>query len=394
MKSLYLDHNSTTPLSPAAAKAMAEAQAQHGANPASQHALGRRARQALEDAREDVARWLGARTQTHAADRVIFTSGGTEANNLALFGLARLLDPRSSSGEAIVSAIEHPSVEQPARLLERHGWRVHRLRVTVDGVVDLDHLDTLLSRETRIVSLMLANNETGVVQPVQEVAQRCAALNVPLHVDAAQAVGKLPVDFRELGASLMSVAAHKFHGPIGVGALLARHGVTLEPLLRGGPQQGELRPGTESVALAVGMRAALAECVNDLDHRTQRMQALRNRLERGLAQCHAGQVVINGAAAPRLPNTTSVAFLGIDRQPLLMALDLAGVCCSTGSACASGSSEPSTVLKAMGVSAEVLAGSIRISLGTTTTEAEVDEALKRIARVCVQLTGKPAVARR
>jgi cysteine desulfurase len=394
MQTLYLDHNSTTPLSPAAAKAMAEVQAQHGANPASQHALGRRARQTLEDARDDVARLLGARTETHAADRVLFTSGGTEANNLALLGLARLLDPRSVPGEAIVSAIEHPSVDQPAKLLERHGWRVHRLKVTPDGVVDIDHLDALLSGATRFVSVMLANNETGVVQPVTEIAHRCAAKQVPLHVDAAQAVGKLPVDFRASGCSLMSVAAHKFQGPLGIGALVVRHGATLEPLLRGGPQQGELRAGTESVALAVGMRAALAECLNDLDRRTRHMQALRDLLERGLATCHAGQVVINGVRAPRLPNTTSVAFGGIDRQRLLMALDLAGVCCSTGSACASGSSEPSTVLAAMGVSAEVLAGSIRISLGATTTEAEVEEALARITAVCRQLAAKPAVARR
>jgi len=394
MKTLYLDHNSTTPLSSAAAAAMADAQAQHGANPASQHALGRRARQALEDARDDVAGLLGAQTETHAADRVIFTSGGTEANNLALFGLARLLDPQSAPGEAIVSAVEHPSVAQPADLLERHGWRVHRLKVTPDGVVDLDHLDALLSPSTRLVSVMLANNETGVLQPVAEIARRCAHVNVPLHADAAQAVGKLPVDFRALGCRLMSVAAHKFHGPLGSGALFIRHGVTLEPLLRGGPQQGELRAGTESVALAVGLRAALRECVSDLDRRARHMQSLRDRLERGLAGCHAGRVVINGAKAPRLPNTTNVAFLGIDRQPLLMALDLAGVCCSTGSACASGSSEPSTVLTAMGVSAEVLAGSIRISLGTSTTEAEVDEALVRIAAVCRQLTAKPAVFRR
>jgi cysteine desulfurase len=251
----------------------------------------------------------------------------------------------------------------------------------------------LLSPATRFVSVMLANNETGVVQPVAEIARRCAHVNVPLHVDAAQAVGKLPVDFRALGCSLMSVAAHKFQGPLGIGALVVRHGVTLEPLLRGGPQQGELRAGTESVALAVGMRAALSECVDALDNRTRHMQSLRDRLERGLTDCHQGQIVINGAAAPRLPNTTNVAFLGIDRQPLLMALDLAGVCCSTGSACASGSSEPSAVLAAMGVSAEVLAGSIRISLGGTTTEAEVDEALVRIAAVCRQLTARPAVLR-
>lgn len=354
-------------------------------NPSSQHQLGRRARQAIEDAREEIARILGARLSGRQPDRVIFTSGGTEANNLAILGMAGGYEPAGAPGEMIVSVIEHASVARAVELLERRGWTIHRLGVTTAGVVDVDALDERLSPRTRLISVMLANNETGVLQPVAELARRAAARGVAMHTDAAQAVAKLPVDFAALGVAAMGVAAHKFHGPLGIGALVARHDFEPAPLLFGGFQQGGLRPGTESPALVVGMQAALVAWEREAAARTERLARLRDRLETGLIQALDGAVVVNGAAAPRLPHTSNLALLGIDRQALLMALDLAGVAASTGAACASGSSEVSGVLSAMGCPADVLASSLRFSLGATTTEEEIDSAIGLISRACATI---------
>jgi cysteine desulfurase len=390
MNVIYLDHNSTTPLLDEVAAAMREAQSRCFGNPSSQHQVGRRARQVLEHARGEIGRMLGAQLTGRRADRVVLTSGGTEANNLALLGLARLGDPRAEPGEAIVSAIEHPSIAGVADFLERRGWTIHRLGVSREGVVDVAALEEVLTERTRFVSVMLANNETGIVQPVADVARRCRALGVPMHTDAVQMIGKLPVNFRALGVDSLSVAAHKFHGPLGAGALVVRHELKIEPILFGGFQQDALRPGTESVALAVGMQVALAAWEREGEARSERIQALRDRLEARIAASYGGRIVFNGAAVERTPHTSNMAFEGLERQALLMALDQAGVACSTGSACASGSSEPSTVLAAMGASTDVLAGSLRFSLGATTTAAEVDEAIERIARVAAKLLlGKP-----
>lgn len=391
MNVIYLDHNATTPLVPEVAAAMAPWQSQAG-NPGSQHQAGRKARRALEDAREEIARILGAKLSGPRPDRLIFTSGGTEANNQVLFSASGGVAGQVVPGEAIVSALEHPSVLAATAWLEQRGWKVHRLRASSTGVVELSHFDELLSERTRLVSVMLANNETGAIQPIAEIAARCTRLGVPLHTDAAQAVGKIAFDFASLGAAWMTVAAHKFHGPLGIGALIARHDVPLEPLLVGGFQQDGLRPGTESVALAVGMHAALANWEREADERVARMRSLRNRLEQQLTAGYPGQLVINAAAAPRLPHVSNVAFLGLDRQALLMALDLAGVACSTGSACASGSSEPSPVLAAMGCSREILDSSLRFSLGATTTEPEIDEAVRRILQACRKILHPAAMA--
>ena len=390
MDCIYLDHNSTTPLLDEAAQAMADYEANHFGNPSSQHRLGRRARQTLEDARGEIGQILGANPTGREPDRVIFTSGGTEANNLFLLGMARIYDADAAPGEAIISGIEHHSIVGAADVLERRGWTIHRLGVTPDGVVDLGALDEWLTEKTRFVSVMLANNETGVIQPVAEIAARCARFGVPMHTDAAQIIGKLPVDFRALGVSAMTVAPHKFHGPIGTGALIARHDLAIDPLLRGGFQQEALRPGTEAVALAVGLHAALAAWQREGAKRTERLQSLRDRLVEGLAAGFDGELGVNGRHAPLLPNTANVGFVGLERQALLMALDLAGVACSTGSACASGSSEPSHVLSAMGCSKPVLTGSLRFSLGATTTREEIDEAVARITGVCGRMaTGRP-----
>lgn len=379
---IYLDHNATTPVLPEVADAMRQCYAAPYLNPSSQHEYGRRARCKIEDARERIGQLLGADMSGTEADQVLLTSGGTEANNLAVRGLLEAAD--AQPGHLIISAIEHPSVAVLADHLARAGWQVDRLGVDVRGVLRLDELPKLLRPDTRLVCAILGQNETGVLQPVVELAPICGKRGVPVHTDAAQVVGKLPVHFRKLGVATMSVAAHKFHGPLGIGALVVRHGVELQPQLFGGFQQAGLRPGTESVALAVGMMRALELWHTERESRAARLAQLRDRLEHAICQAWPEAVVL-GADAPRLPQTLNIAFVGLDRQALFMALDQAGVACSTGSACASGSSEPSPALLAMGCN-EALAGSaLRFSLGAGTTPEEVDQAALRILRVCNDL---------
>ncbi len=379
MQPIYLDHNATTPLLPEVAAAMAECQAAGFANPESQHQLGRRARCMLEDAREGIAAILGVDLQYRPPDRLIFTSGGTEANNLALFGMAGA-PGAGTSPRIAVSSIEHPSISQAAKALARRGFRIDILQVSPDGLVCIDQFESYLAERPRLVSIMAANNETGVIQPIRELAALAAAAGVPLHTDAVQAVGKISVRFRDWGVAAMSIAAHKFNGPRGVGALIVRGDASLDPILFGGFQEEGLRPGTQPVALTVGMHAALESFQREQVERTARIARLRDRLETGLVAAWPSAIV-HGATAPRLPNTTCIAFPGRDRQALVMALDLAGIACSTGSACASGSSEPSPTLVAMGLADELVGSSIRFSLGATTTAGEIDEAIKRIVGV-------------
>jgi cysteine desulfurase len=382
MDAIYLDHNATTPIHPEVARAMAQCYGAGYANPASQHREGRRARRALEEARERIAALLGADLTSLRADQLIFTSGGTESNNLALRGLAASLP-----GKVIRSAIEHPSVIGPTDRLAQEGCPVRELRVTPDGVADLNHLQDLLVDPTRLVSLMLGNNETGVLQPVPEVAELCRRTGALTHTDAVQVVGKLPVGFRQLGVDAMTVSAHKFHGPKGIGALLLRHGVQVEPLLYGGFQQMGIRCGTECVALAIGFCKALELWREEADERAARMAQLRVRLETKIREA-LPWAVVNGEHAPRLPHTTSLSFPGLDRQALLLAIDAAGICCSTGSACASGSTEPSHVLLAMGCDKAVVDGALRLSLGVTTTTEEISRAGETIVAAVNRLRGR------
>lgn len=402
---IYLDHNATTPLLPEVADAMRACADRAMGNPSSQHAFGRRARQALEDAREGIARLVGADLDHTPPDQIIFTSGGTEANNLVMFGLtggsarkkgsgalagsspqeistvesSRPLFPNSDGepGHLLISPIEHPSITASAERLAERGWQVERLPLLASGVVDVEPLASMLRRETRLVSVMLANNETGALQPVEEIARICQRSGVLVHTDAVQVPGKLPVDFRRLGVSAMTIAAHKFHGPIGIGALVLRAGLRPEPQLCGGHQQGGLRPGTEPVVLAVGLHAALTAWQREHEARRQRLETLRDQLEQTLLSA-CPNLKVNGAAAPRLPHTSNLSFPGVDGQALLMALDLAGIACSTGSACASGASEGSPTLLAMGVEKSLARGALRFSLGATTTAAEVSDAARRI----------------
>ena len=370
---IYLDNNATTPLAPEAAEAMARAAKDCWGNPSSQHSFGRRARQVLEDAREAIGSLLGADLAGFPPDRVIFTSGGTEANNLALFGLIG-----KQPAHLIISQVEHPSVTAVAEALAARGHcTVDTLPVAPSGEVIADDLRSRLRPDTRLVSVMLANNETGVLQPVQRISQIAAEAGVPVHTDAVQPVGKLPVNFRSLGVATMTATAHKFHGPIGIGVLIIRAGIELEPMLFGGHQQEGFRPGTEPVVLAAGMRAALEAWHREADARRQRMQALRDEFE-SLLLAECPDLIVHGRQANRLPHTSHIAFPGADGQALAMALDLAGVACSTGSACASGSSRPSPILLAMGLPEGLARASLRFSFGADSTAEGAREAARRI----------------
>ena len=291
---IYLDHNATTAVHPEVADAMAEFYGAGYANPASQHRAGRRARQVVEDAREAIGHILGAGTTGTQADRLIFTSGGTESNNLALFGL---LD--KPPGRVIISGIEHPSVLTTAEYLGGRGYEIQYLRVTQNGVMDVEHMRHLLNSETQLVSVMMANNETGVLQPVDQIAEICRDAGVPMHTDAVQAVGKIPVHFRQIGATALTLTAHKFHGPRGIGALLVHGRASLQPLMRGGFQQWGLRPGTENVELILGLRRALEVWQRDHQTRAVRMAALRDRFEDQL-RATGIKLVVNGVGARRL----------------------------------------------------------------------------------------------
>jgi cysteine desulfurase len=387
MDLIYLDNNATTPTLPAVWEAMRPYLIEVYGNPASAHRAGRRARQALEDARERVAVLLGAQP-----DEVVFTSGATEANNLALFGLAGDLP-----GHIVASPIEHPSVAEPLRRLQEIGFTVDYLPVDSSGVVRVEALADLLRPETRLVTVMLANNETGAVQPIADCrlpiadsARKSPICNrqSAIHCDAVQAVGRMPVHFGDLGVTTLSLSAHKFHGPRGVGALLVRRGAKLRPLVLGGHQQRGRRPGTEPVALAVGLATALELAEQEGTTRRERVLGLRQRLLDALRR-EAAPVVLNGPEEGGIPHTLNLSFPGCRADALLMSLDLAGVACSTGSACSSGSLLPSPVLKAMGVPDEVLYSAMRFSLSALLSEVEIDEAARRIVSAVRRLRTLP-----
>lgn len=376
-KTIYLDANATTAQAPEVTQAMIECFERLGANPDSQHQPGRAARRRLEDAREGIAEILGARLSGPQADQLVFTSGGTEANNLAMFGLCGPTDSR-----VLVSSIEHPCIAKAAEQLGAEGHSVEHIPVGLSGVVDASDLQALLGEPAHLVSVMLANHETGALQPVTQVARIAHKRGALVHTDAVQVAGKLEVDFRDLGVDAMTVAAHKCHGPVGIGALILQHGVKLEPRMFGGSQQYGLRPGTENVALAVGMFTALSLSLSRdaAEARINRMQLLRHQFEETLLSEIEG-LSIHCRDVPRLPQTSNMAFPGIDRQAFFMALDMAAVACSTGSACQSGSSEPSPTLTAMGCEKRQIDSSLRFSFPASIGGPDVEEAARRIIRV-------------
>jgi cysteine desulfurase len=397
MNSIYLDNNSTTKISPTVAAVIADCHRQGFVNPASQHQLGQAARRLLERLRSEMIAMVGGVSTGMQTDQLIITSGGTESNNLALFGLATTasrtftemdLDLDQLRPRIVVSSVEHPSVLSFAKYLGTTDFDVLTLNVDGDGRISLEHLQQLLSTHNQhpiaVVSIMAANNETGVIQPVDQAGKLCRDHGVLFHCDAVQVVGKSKINFSQLNVDSMSMTAHKFHGPRGVGGLIVKHGVQLEPLLYGGFQQMAARPGTEDVALVAGMHQALKEFHAD-PLREQRIANLRDRLEQGLYSI-CPDMIVNGGHADRMAHTLNVSFPGIDRQAFLLAADFAGLAISTGSACASGSSDPSHVIIAMGANNDVVEGSIRFSLGAENTEQEIDTCLTVCKRVINRLS--------
>ena len=369
MTRIYLDHAATTTVRPEVLAAMVPLLG-GGYNPSSLHAEGRAARAALDGARETVARVLGA-----APREIVFTGSGSESDVLGIVGAARA---RASDGKHVVTtAIEHHAGLHACDVLEAEGWRVTRLPVDARGLVDEDAFAAALEPETTVASVMLANNEIGVIQPVARLARIARGRGVLFHTDAVQAAGWLPLDVEQLGVDLLSLSGHKFEGPKGVGILYVRRGTPLAPLIVGGGQEHGLRAGTENVAGNAGFATGLALAEAARPEVAARVERLRDRLEAGIV-ARIPQVVVNGAGAPRLPGNLSVAFADTLSDALLIRLDLDGIAASAGSACAAGSLEPSHVTAALGLAERYRTGVIRFSLGRATTEAEVDDVLFRL----------------
>jgi cysteine desulfurase len=374
---IYLDHNATTPPAAEVVEAMARALRDEFGNPSSIHSYGQRAKAAVDDARTEVARLIGA----EPAD-LVFTGSGTEADNLALRGVVDAAPP--ARARMAVTAVEHEAVIATARALARRGGNVTFVPVDADGVVDPSAFESALGGDLAIVSVMLANNETGVIQPVADLARMARARRVLFHTDAVQAVAKIPVDVAALGIDLLAIAGHKFGGPKGVGALWIRRGTPVSGIMTGGRQERNRRAGTENVPAIVGFGVAAGLARARLAAESPRQALLRDRLEAGVLATIAGTVV-NGAGAPRVPNTTNIAFEKVEAESLLIALDLEGIAVSTGSACSSGTLEPSHVLRAMGLPHQRVQSSIRFSVGVTTTDRDIDRVLDVLPLVVCRL---------
>ena len=371
---VYLDHNATTPLDPRALEAMLPYLTAHHGNPSSTHRFGRVARAAIDRAREQVAALINAHPS-----QVVFTSGGTEANNLAIKGVAAA----GGTGRVAIGATEHPSVAEPAATLKESGWGTTVMPVDQDGHLSSSTAELLRSLRPKLVSVMWANNETGVIQDIAALGAEVRARGALLHTDAVQAAGKIEVDFTASGAHLMSLSAHKINGPKGVGALIVDGAVELKPLLHGGGQEKDKRSGTENVAGIVGFGAAAELARARMADYASRVRELRVRLESELSAL--GDIEIFGARAERLPNTVCFGTAGIDGETLLLNLDRSGIAVSSGSACASQHREPSPVLRAMGIEADLALSAIRVSLGHDSTEQDIDAFVAALATQLRQL---------
>lgn len=358
---IYLDHNATTPVDERVMAAMMPWFSERFGNPSSRHQFGRQARQAVEEARGKVAASVGAQPA-----QVVLTSGGSEANNLAIRGMAASLPP----AQIVCGSVEHPCVASPCRDLKARGWALRAVPVDKDGVYDLQEMAAALREPTGLVSLMLANNETGVTQDVATAAQMARAAGAWMHTDAVQALGKVSVDFPALGVHALTLSGHKIYGPKGVGALILDKRVELAPQITGGGHERGLRAGTENVPAIVGFGVACELAAMRVEAEADRLAQLRERLE-GSVVSLGGAVF--GQAAKRLPNTSFFAFPGVEGETLLMALDRAGFSVASGSACSSSSTEPSAVLLAMGVEPELARGAIRVSLGRFSRAEEVEQ---------------------
>jgi len=365
---IYLDHNATTPVAPEVADRMAAALREEFGNPSSVHHFGQRAKAAIDEARSAVAALIGG-----DAGEVVFTSGGTESDNFAIRGVAEALEP-TGRRHLVTTTIEHEAVINTFKALARRGWTTTLTNVDQSGIVSPDAAAAHLTPQTALVTVMHANNEIGTVQPVADVARLAKARGVLVHTDAVQSVGKIPVDVKALGVDLLSLSAHKIYGPKGVGAIWIRRGLRLSPLLTGGKHERSRRAGTENVAGIIGMGVAAQLAMAKMADESARLLILRDRLETGVLTAVSG-TAINGDRATRVPNTSNISFDRVEAESLLIALDLEGIAVSTGSACSSGTLEPSHVLKAMGFPAHRAQNSIRFSLGAATTEADIDRVI-------------------
>lgn len=380
MPLIYFDNNSTTPVLPEVLEAMLPSFAESFGNPSSIHTCGRRALERVKEARRQVASMLGCQ-----ASEVVFTAGGTEGDNLALKGMLNAGD------HLIVSAIEHSAVLMACVWLEKQGCEVTRVGVNGDGRVDPGAIRAALRPNTRMISVMMANNETGVLQPVEEIGRIAAEADVWFHTDAVQAAGKVPISVERLGCDLLTISAHKFHGPQGIGALFVRAGTPLRAMLHGGHQEKRRRPGTENVPGIVGMgRACQLAQAGLTDGTVERVAALRNRLERALA-AEVPETRINGCGAERVANTTSILFEGVTGDALVLALDRLDICISRGSACSAGAADPSSILMAMGLSGQQSRSSVRFSLGKQNTAEEIERAIAVIPGAVAGLRERSAV---
>lgn len=375
---IYFDHNATTPLDQSVVEVMTTVLQEDFGNPSSVHYFGQRAKARLDEARTAVGGLIGGEPS-----EIVFTSGGTESDNFALRGAAEALEP-TGRRHLIATSIEHEAVLVTLRALARRGWRTTLLPIGHTGIVDPEALSAALADDTALVSVMHANNELGTVQPIAELARRAHARGALFHTDAVQSVAKIPVDVDALGADLLSLSAHKFNGPKGAGALWIKRGTRIIAILTGGKHERTRRAGTENVPAIAGMGEAAKLAAGKLHKDGARLTSLRDRVEKGVLSAIPGTAV-NGALEPRVPNTTNISFEGIEAESLLIALDLEGIAVSTGSACSSGTLEPSHVLRAMGFPAHRTQNSIRISLGQGNSEEQVDYFLGKLPEVVQKL---------
>ncbi|MFW5431527.1 MAG: cysteine desulfurase family protein [Methylophilaceae bacterium] len=380
MANVYFDHNSTTALKPEVLEAMLPYMRKQHGNPTSQHSYGRSARKAIEQARQQVAQAIGAQ-----ASQVVFTASGTEANNFAITGIASNMDQT----QILTSSIEHPCVSNPALAMQKRGWQAHSIKADPHCNVDLNDLQRLLESPTDLVSVMLANNETGAIQNIARVVELSTRKKAFVHTDAVQALGKIKVNFTESNVHAMTVSSHKIGGPLGAGALVLNKRVDIAPLLHGGGQEKGLRSGTENIAAIVGFGVACELATKGLTYFTEQTTLLRQHLETGLQQMGA---VIFGQQATRLPNTSFFAFKNIDGETLVTALDKLGFAVASGSACSSASSEPSHVLLAMGIQPDLARGAIRVSFNSDNKIAQVTDFLKALKQALQDLRQMTSIA--
>jgi len=385
---VYIDYNATTPLAPSVLDAVVHASREVFGNPSSIHHFGQQAKATLDEARSAVAALIHG-----DPSEIVFTSGGTEADNFAIRGAAEAVEVTGRK-HLIATAIEHEAVLNTLKALARRGWRTTLLPVEKDGIVSPDRLREAIAADTAVVSVMHANNEIGTIQPIAALAAIAHEHGALMHTDAVQSAGKIRIDVGALGVDLASISAHKFYGPKGAGALWIKRGTRMQPTMTGGKHERNRRAGTENVAAIAGLGVASTLATSKMDVEGPRVAALRDRLETGILRAVPGTAV-NGARDERVPNTTNISFERIEAESLLIALDLEGIAVSTGSACSSGTLEPSHVLKAMGFPAHRTQNSLRFSLGMFSTQGEVDrvvEVLPRLVEKLRGLTRKPVPA--